>query len=348
MKSEERFRLLFENHSAVMILLDPDRGTIIDANHAAARFYGWTVEKLKTMSIQQITSVSEEEALTNMNKARTSEQNQFLFHHKRADGSLRDVEVFSNNIEIEGKELLYAIIHDITERKLAENQLKKMSAAVEQSPTVVIITDPVGRIEYVNPSFTKLTGFSGEDVLGKNPCILQSGLTLQTTYESLWQTILSGGIWHGEMQNKKKNGDLYWEKSVISSIINQRGEITNFVAVFEDVTEQKRNLNELIAAKEQAEESDRLKSAFLANISHEIRTPMNGILGFSELLKEPQLSGTEQAEYIDLIHQSGERMLNLINDIIDISRIEAGDKSLQISEIPVNGLMLDLMTAFQP
>ncbi len=348
LKSEARFRRLFENHSAVMILLDPDSGSIIDANNAAARFYGWSVEKLKTMSIHQITSVSEEEALTNMNKARTSEQNQFLFRHNRADGSLRDVEVFSNNIEIEGKDLLYAIIHDITDRRLAENQLKKMSAAVEQSPTVVIITDPVGHIEYVNPSFTKLTGFSSEEALGKNPRILQSGLTLQTTYEYLWQTILSGGIWHGEMQNKKKNGDLFWEKSVISSIINQKGEITNFVAVFEDVTEQKRNLNELIAAKEQAEESDRLKSAFLANISHEIRTPMNGILGFSVLLKEPKLTGTEQAEYIDLIHQSGERMLNLINDIIDISRIEAGEKNLQISEITVNEMMLDIKTAFQP
>ena len=108
-----------------------------------------------------------------------------------------------------------------------------------------------------------------------------------------------------------------------------------FAAVKEDISEQKKMLDELIFAKEKAEEIDHLKSAFLANISHEIRTPMNGILGFSELLKEPQLSGKEMAEYIELIHKSGQRMLNLINDLIDISRIDAQETKLQITETPL-------------
>ena len=106
-------------------------------------------------------------------------------------------------------------------------------------------------------------------------------------------------------------------------------------------------LNELLAAKEKAEESDRLKTAFLANISHEIRTPMNGILGFSQLLKEPQLSGEEQVEYIDLIHRSGERMLNLINDIIDISRIDANETTVHVTETNVNQLLDDLQAFFK-
>lgn len=120
-KSEERFRKLFKSHSAVMLLLDPDTGNIIDANESAATFYGWSIEKLCRMRIQQITSVSAEEAIKNMEKARNSEQNQFIFRHKREDGSLRDVEVFSNRIEIEGKDILYAIIHDITDRKCYES-----------------------------------------------------------------------------------------------------------------------------------------------------------------------------------------------------------------------------------
>ncbi len=346
-KSEERFRTLFENHS-VIILLEPDTGNIIDANHAAADFYGWSVEQLKQMHIQQITNVSSDEVMVNMDKIRASKQNQFLFRHRRADGSIREVEVFSNKIELEGKDILYAIIHDVTERILAEHQLHKLSVVVEQSPAIVVITDPDGNIEYVNPMFVEVTGYSAEEARGQNPRILKSGLMSKKVYEELWQTILSGGVWSGELQNKKKNGEFYWDQAVISAIRNKENVITNFVAVKVDITEQKKIFAELTAAKEKAEESDRLKSAFLANISHEIRTPMNGILGFAQLLKEPHLTGEEETEYIDLIQKSGERMLNLINNLINISRIEAGETMLQQSETPVNELMRDLYAFFKP
>jgi PAS domain S-box-containing protein len=237
---------------------------------------------------------------------------------------------------------------DVTKRKHAEDELKKLSVAITQSPAVVVITDPEGNIEYVNPAFSLLTGYTCEEVNGKNPRILQSGLMPKDVYKKLWEIILSGGIWQGELQNRKKNGELYWETAVISAIRNENGDITNFVAVKEDITEKKKLWGELIAAKEKAEESDRLKSAFLANISHEIRTPMNGILGFSELLKEPRLSGEEQQEYIDLIRRSGERMLSIINDLIDISRIDANEMFLQIAETPLNKLMHDLCAFFRP
>ena len=233
-------------------------------------------------------------------------------------------------------------------REQAEQQLKKLSVAIEQSPAIVVITDPLGNIEYVNPMFTHVTGFSAEEARGKKPSILKSGLMPKSLYETLWKTILSGKVWCGELQNKKKNGELYWDQAVIAGIQNQQGEITNFVAVKLDITQQKKMLQELIAAKEHAEESDRLKSAFLANISHEIRTPMNGILGFSALLKEPHLTGEEQEEYLDLIEQSGQRMLNLINDLIDISRIEAGETKLQITPTTVNKVLHDLYAFFMP
>ena len=281
-----------------------------------------------------------------------SEEVKILIH---GGPEFRWFRISGKKIIFNGDPFILGIGSDITERKKAEekafksseNQLQKLSAAIEQSPAVVIITDPMGDIEYVNPMFTQLTGYSAEEVHGKNSRILQSGLMPKTLYEDLWHTILSGGIWRGEIQNKKKNGELFWEAAVISAILNE-GVVKNFVAVKEDITEQKQYLNELIAAKERAEESDRLKSAFLANISHEIRTPMNGILGFSELLKEPRLSGEKQTVYIDLIQQSGQRMLNLINDLIDISRIEAGEAILQISETQVNKLIEDLHVFFKP
>ncbi len=346
-KSEKRFRRLFEN-SSVVILLDPDTGNIIDANHAAADFYGWSVEQLKQMRIQQITNVSSDEAMGNMDKFITSKQSQFLFRHHRADGSVRDVEVFSNKIELEGKDILYTIIHDVTDRILADKQLKTLSVAVEQSPTVVVITDPLGNIEYVNPAFIEHTGYTIEEAIGQNPRILQSGLMQKSVYEELWKTILSGKVWRGELQNRKKNGDLFWERAIISAIRNNDDEVTNFVAVKENITEQRKIVAALIEEKEHAQESDRLKSAFLANISHEIRTPMNGILGFAQLLNEPHLTGEELAEYIDLIQQSGKRMLTLINNLINISRIEAGETMLHIDETPVNELLRNLYAFFKP
>ena len=345
--SEDRFRKLFEFHSAVKLLIDPETGHIIDANHAAAKFYGWSIAELRQMSMQEINTLSIEQVLNELEHNRLSGKQHLSFKHRTADGSVHDVEVFSTKINVGGKELFYAIVHDVTERKLAENQLKQMSVAVQQSPAVVIITDPQGNIEYVNPMFTEHSGYSAEEARGKNPRILQSGMMPKAVYENLWETILSGGIWEGELHNKKKNGQLFWESAIISAIRDSDGVITDFVAVKEDITEKKQFLDALIAAKEKAEESDRLKSAFLANISHEIRTPMNGILGFSELLKDPQLTGEEQVEYIDLIHQSGKRMLNLINDLIDISRIEAGETNMQIAETSVNQIIHNLCVFFK-
>ncbi len=246
------------------------------------------------------------------------------------------------------KDHFVAVFENITDRKLLENELKKLRVAVEQAPAIVVITDPKGDIEYVNPMFTTSTGYTAEEAIGQNPRILKSGLMPDSVYLDMWQTILSGRIWDGELHNKKKNGELYWDQAVISAIRNEEGVITNFVAVKLEITEQKKLLNDLIKAREKAEENDRLKSAFLANISHEIRTPMNGILGFSQLLKEPHLTGEEQTEYIDLIYRSGERMLNLINDLIDISRIESGETMVQITETPVNVLLRDLDAFFKP
>lgn len=245
------------------------------------------------------------------------------------------------------KGYVLSMFDDITARKLVEHQLQKLSVAVEQSPAIVVMTDPLGAIEYINPAFTQVTGYTAEEAIGQNPRILKSGLMPQTVYEDLWKTILSGDVWHGELQNKKKNGELYWDQAVISAIRNKENVITNFVAVKVDITEQKKTEHELIDAKQKAEESDRLKSAFLATITHELRTPMNGILGFSELLKEPDLSPQESIEYVDLIHQSGLRLLTLINELIDIARIESGETRVQQVDTSVNKLLSDLVTFFK-
>ena len=228
----------------------------------------------------------------------------------------------------------------------ANQELQKLSRAVQQSPTSIVITNTSGSIEYVNPMFSKITGYCSGEVIGKNPRILKSGRQSEDFYNNLWQTIKSGDSWHGEILNRKKNGDLFWENASISPIMNEQDEITGYVAVNEDITERKQaeeelrrhrdHLEELVAertaelsiAKETAEIANQAKSAFLANMSHEIRTPLNGILGMTQLLREADLN-EQQRDYIGIINHSGQALLTLINDILDLSKVEAGELKLE-------------------
>jgi len=145
---------------------------------------------------------------------------------------------------------LYGAIQDITEKKESEEEIRKLSTVVKQSPMYVIITDPNGIIEYVNPSFCSSTGYSQEDVLGKTPKILQSGNTPESVYKDLWNTILDGKVWKGEIKNKKKDGTVYWESATISSSLNANGDIAHFIAVKEDITERKKSEILLRASEE--------------------------------------------------------------------------------------------------
>jgi len=144
--------------------------------------------------------------------------------------------VFDNNGEVVALE---GFIADITERKQAEEKLRKLSQAVEQSSASVIITDLKGTIEYVNQKFTEVTGYSPKEVVGQNPRILKSGEHSNDFYNELWKTILAGKLWEGEFQNKRKNGELFWESAKISPIINEQEEISHYLAVKEDITESK-------------------------------------------------------------------------------------------------------------
>lgn len=243
---------------------------------------------------------------------------------------------------------ILGVTRDISKRKYALDELRKLQRAVEQSPDSIFITNTKGEIEYVNPAIQKLSGFSSEELLGQNPRIFSSGKTPRSVYKTLWHTISKGNVWEGEFQNKKKNGELFWEAATISPVIDKNGKITHYLAIRKDVTEQKRMTQELIEAKERAEEGDRLKSAFLANMSHEIRTPMNGILGFTELLMEPDLSTEEIKNYIDIINQSGQRMLNTVNDLMEISKIEAGMVTINQSSVNLTVLIRNTVQFIQP
>lgn len=285
-------------------------------------------------------------------KMQTSIQTKSYFEEiypiKTASGEVRWIwergrGVFNDDGELQGLE---GYIEDYTGRKQTEQQLSKLSRAIEQNPVSIVITDSEGVIEYVNPVFTEITGYESAEVIGQNPRVLKSDEMPASVYREMWETITSGGIWKGEIINRRKSGELYWDYKTISGLFDDQGRILNYVGVGEEITERKRIEQELIKAKERAEESDRLKSAFLANISHEIRTPMNGILGFADLLKSPHLSPEHQLEFIEIIEKSGQRMLSIINDLIDISRIEAGETIIRIKPVDVNRLLKDIHLFF--
>lgn len=240
------------------------------------------------------------------------------------------------------------MVQDITERKKAEEELRKLSLAVSESPASVVITNTEGRIEYVNRRFTEVTGYSFEEAMGANPRILKSGAQPPEVYRRFWRTISSGETWRGEFHNKKKNGALYWEAVSVSPLRNPEGVITHYVAVKEDITARKRLETELLRAKEEAEAANRAKSTFLANMSHEIRTPMNAILGFSQLMKRDPEATPKQREQLETINRSGEHLIALINDILEMSKVEAGRTTLNPSDFDLHAMAGDLEKMLRP
>jgi PAS domain S-box-containing protein len=223
-ESEEKFRRIFEDHSAIKLLIDPEFGNIIDANKSAADYYGWDREELRQMKIQQINILPWGEIKKIIENILSENKTQFEIQHRLKDGSIRDVEVFSSKIEIGNRELMHSIIHDITERKVAEK--------------------------------------------------------------------------------------------------------------------------ELIKAKEHAEESDRLKTAFLQNMSHEIRTPMNAIMGFSSLLVEYYNDRPKLEQFAEIINLRCNDLLEIINDILAISKIESGQLSVNYEPCNLTSLFAELADFF--
>ena len=242
---------------------------------------------------------------------------------------------------------LVGIGRDITEQKQAQEKILKLSKGIEQSPASIEITDINGIIEYINPRFTQTTGYAEAEVIGKHARILKSGAMPEEIYRDLWRTISSGEVWKREIINKRKDGTLFWESVTITSIKNDKNIITNYIAVKEDITTRKQMEAELIQAKEKAEESDRLKSAFLANMSHEIRTPLNSIIGFSELLGDPDFDKEQKEEFIRTIVDNGNNLLVIISDIMDFSMLEARQIKIRPENISSKKLVTDLFNDYR-
>ena len=237
--------------------------------------------------------------------------------------------------------------NEIEERKRNEKQLIIQSTALNAVANAIVISDNFGNVEWINKAFTDLTGYTLKEIIGKSTSILNSGKQDADFYKKLWEIILIGNVWQGELINKRKDNSFYNEEMTITPLKDETGIIARFIAVMNDITNRKKAEVELIKAKKEAEDANKMKSEFLANMSHEIRTPLNSIVGFSNILKERLTGHNIYTEYLNNIMLSSEMLLNLINDILDLSKAEAGKTVIVYHPVNFKNIASEIETVFQ-
>ena len=317
-ESTERFRMLFDNMaSGVAIYEAVDGGedfVFVDLNRAGLNMGGKKKEDVIGKRVTEIFPAVEDMGLLDVFqrvwKTGTSEEHP-LTRYK--DGKVEEwVENFVFKLP---SGLIVALYEDTLEKRLAEAERERLMSAIEQVDEIVVITDEKGVIQYVNPAFEKITGYPVKEAVGNTPRILQSGEHESSFYRNLWQTILGRQTWEGEFVNRKKDGTLYNEKAVISPVLDTTGEITNFVAVKKDITEE-------LKIKESLRQTQKMESvgSLAGGIAHDFNNILYPIIGFSEMLIEDFPPDSPEHDHIREIINAGKRGRDLVRQILAVGR----------------------------
>ncbi len=267
--------------------------------------------------------------------------------HYHPDGSIYYAEVRGYPLFDDQGNVIQMVEYsmDITERKRAEAEIRKLQQAVKHAASGVAITDTEGVYEYVNPTFERMTGYSYHELIGKTPRLLKSGYHSPEFYAELWKTIKNGQVWQGEMINRRKDGSLYWHLQTIAPV-QENGKITHFVAISLDITHIKELEKQLREAKEAAEQASAFKSRLMAGVSHDMRTPLGSIIGYAELL----MSGTfgevneQQQHILQTIADSASRLSDFIRGMLTRAELESGKLRLQPRSFSPDELFKGLST----
>ncbi len=287
-EGEERYRGLMELSPDAILINRNNRFTL--ANPAALRLFGASsADQLLGKSPYDLFHPDYHEIIrARLGRLQEGEQ-AALIEEKivRLDGTAVDVEVAASPFTDREGRGIQVFLRDISQRKRSEESLRELSQAMEQSPVNVVITDREGNIEYVNRRFIQVTGYTSAEVLGKNPRILKSGHTSDEEYRALWQTITAGGDWCGEFLNKAKDGSLFWERALITSIKDEAGRIAHFLALKEDITEHKQAEEERHQMHLQLAHVARLSTLgeMAAELAHELNHPLYAILNYAKAVR---------------------------------------------------------------
>ncbi len=255
--SERRFRDLFAATLDALIIHDGQK--IIEVNPAFEQMFGYPREE--ALHKKAIDLVAPQDARRIVQTLQAHLENPdapgalATGLARRADGSTFPAEIKLGTITLAGRRLYAVSVRDVSRRAAAEAQAHLLLQAVEQSANAVVITDKEGNIEYVNPAFTRMTGYTPEEVRGQNPRLLKSGFHPPAFYQRMWETLLKGEIWQGEILNRRKDGSLYWERETITPIVDDQGRIVRFVAIKEDITAQKANEERIRKLQQAVEQS---------------------------------------------------------------------------------------------
>ncbi|MBN1620157.1 PAS domain S-box protein [candidate division WOR-3 bacterium] len=337
-ESEEKFKQLFENLPDGVFLVSlsgKKSGAVIDTNASAEKQTGFNREELLSKNVFKNPEVRIfDPQLDFDNENLTPENFRFLFSESkcRKDKSKYWAEILTSSFN-RGEDL-YAISvwRDITIQKKDEEKILMLSHAVEQSSSLIMITDADGIIEYINPKFTAVTGYSSEEVVGSKPHFLKSGETTEAEYKALWKTIKSGKTWKGEFKNKKKNGDFYWESAVITPVKNSWGKIIRFFAIKEDITAF-RQLHQQLA---QVQKLDSI-GILAGEMAHDFRNIISVISNLAEIIIMKKETGEDFNQELDYVKQSCKKASDLTNRLLTFSRKQEFTPSvIDLNEAIVN------------
>lgn len=329
-------------HANDIILLTDSNYIIVEANEKALEIYGYDRDEIIGKKIIELRA-PETVFKINDDLRDLNEKGYATFEtiHKRKDGSTFPIEISARKFDIEGTVFFQSICRDITDRKVAEEILReseeRFRKLFEESPLGMVMTGKDMGIMRANSSFCRMIGYSEDELHGLTFRHLTHPDSINRDELGLMNLVAKNiPVYKTEKRYITRSGKVIWGSTTVVIIRNNKEEVQFFFAMIEDITFRKAAEADLIAAKEKAEESDRLKTAFLHNVSHEIRTPMNAILGFSNLLSDPEVSSDDRKQFTEIIIQSGNQLLSIINDIVDLASIESGQVKVTLSQINLN------------
>ncbi len=342
---EERFRRMFMHHHAVMLLIDPHTGAIRDANAAASEFYGFTLEKLRTMFIQDLNRLPPEEVAEERRKALEEKRNYFVFRHRVADGSSRWVEVYSTPVESQGETLLFSIIHDISKRKRAEEALYeseyKLRLFIRHAPAAIAMFDRDMRYLAYSQRWLTDYGLGDQDITGRSH--YEVFPEIPPRWKKIHKDCLAGKADSREEDPfPRSDGRTDWVRWEIIPWRRLDGEIGGILMFTEVITKHKEKDEALRERTLQLDIANKELESFNYTISHDLRTPLRAIEGFSRMIiADGETFSEEQKKRLAVIRDNALKMNRMIDSFLAFS--STGRKSLRKSKIDMEALVADVL-----